>query len=421
MKEIKCPNCGKYFTIDESGYIEIVNQVKQEVIDKEVKRALEEVKRSNNAVLELNINKIEQKAKEKSDELNKEIERLNHQIDLLKLDNANSVKDAVSEKDKEIMRLKQELSNKDIDSKNKLLIETNKLNQNIALLESEVKSKDDLMRIKENDLKSQYDQKLKEKDNQIAYYKDLKTKLSTKLVGETLEQHCLIEFNKIRSIGFKNAYFEKDNETVEGTKGDFIYRDYDDEGNELISIMFEMKNEMDTTATKHKNEDFFDKLDKDRKKKNCEYAVLVSLLEADNEYYNAGIVDVSYRYEKMYVVRPQCFIPLITLLKNSALKLVDTKKELVLMKNQNIDITHFEENLMDFKNKFAKNYRLASEKFADAIDEIDKTITHLNKIKEALLSSNNNLRLANEKAQDITIKKLTKDCPSIKAKFDELK
>lgn len=421
MKEIKCPNCGKYFTIDESGYIEIVNQVKQEVIDKEVKRALEEANRSNNAVLELNINKIEQKAKEKSDELNKEIERLNHQIDLLKLDNVNSVKDAVSEKDKEIMRLKQELSNKDIDSKNKLLIETNKLNQSIALLESEVKSKDDLMRIKENDLKSQYDQKLKEKDNQIAYYKDLKTKLSTKLVGETLEQHCLIEFNKIRAIGFKNAYFEKDNETVEGTKGDFIYRDYDDEGNELISIMFEMKNEMDTTATKHKNEDFFDKLDKDRKKKNCEYAVLVSLLEADNEYYNAGIVDVSYRYEKMYVVRPQCFIPLITLLKNSALKLVDTKKELTLMKNQNIDITHFEENLMDFKNKFAKNYRLASEKFADAISEIDKTITHLTKIKQALLSSNNNLRLANEKAQDITIKKLTKDCPSIKSKFDELK
>lgn len=255
----------------------------------------------------------------------------------------------------------------------------------------------------------------------MSYYKDLKAKMSTKMIGETLEQHCENEFNKLRSTGFQAAYFEKDNDARTGSKGDYIYRDYDENGLEYISIMFDMKNEMDETATKHKNEDFLKELDKDRKEKNCEYAVLVSLLEADNELYNNGIVDVSYRYPKMYVIRPQFFVPMITLLRNAAMNSLDYQKELALVKNQNIDISNFENDLLDFKEKFGRNYRLASEKFGKAIGEIDKTIDHLNKVKEALLSTENNLRLANDKADGLTVKKLTANNPTMAAKFEELK
>ena len=268
-------------------------------------------------------------------------------------------------------------------------------------------------------MQEQYDEKLKLKDEQIEYYKDFKARQSTKMVGESLEQHCQTQFNAIRTTAFPHAYFEKDNDARTGSKGDFIFRDYDSDGTEFLSIMFEMKNEMDETATKHKNEDFFKELDKDRREKGCEYAVLVSLLEMDSELYN-GITDVSYRYEKMYVVRPQFFIPIITLLRNAAQNSLQYQRELQIVKNQQLDLLHFEENMQAFKDGFGRNYRLASEKFSAAIDEIDKTIAHLQKTKEALLSSENNLRLANNKAEELSIKKLTKNAPSVKAMFDKL-
>lgn len=290
----------------------------------------------------------------------------------------------------------------------------------ILELENQIKLKNNEWELKEKSLCEKHAGEIKRKDDEIAYYKDFETRQSTKMIGESLEQHCETEFNKLRATAFQNAYFEKDNDIKTGSKGDFIYREYSNDGVEFISIMFEMKNEMDTTATKHKNEDFFKELDKDRKEKNCEYAVLVTMLEADNEYYNSGIVDVSYKYPKMYVVRPQFFIPIITVLRNAALNSLQYRHELELVRNQNIDITHFEEDINDFKDKFSRNVRLASEKFQKAIDEIDKTIDHLQKTKEALLSSENNLRLANNKAEDLTIKKLTKGNPTMAAKFAEL-
>lgn len=274
--------------------------------------------------------------------------------------------------------------------------------------------------MKEKSLCEKFSDEIKRREDEIAYYKDFKARQSTKMIGESLEQHCETEFNKLRATAFQNAYFEKDNDIKTGSKGDFIYREFSDDGVEFISIMFEMKNEMDTTATKHKNEDFLKELDKDRKEKNCEYAVLVTLLESDNEYYNSGIVDVSYKYPKMYVVRPQFFIPIITVLRNAALNSLQYRHELELVRNQNIDITHFEEDINDFKDKFSRNFRLASEKFQKAIDEIDKTIDHLQKTKEALLSSENNLRLANNKAEDLTIRRLTKGNPTMAEKFAEL-
>ena len=275
-------------------------------------------------------------------------------------------------------------------------------------------------RLREQNIKEQYEERLRMKDEEIAYYKDFKARQSTKMIGESLEQHCETEFNKLRATGFQNAYFEKDNDARTGSKGDYIYKETDPDGTEFISIMFEMKNEMDETATKKKNEDFFKELDKDRREKDCEYAVLVSMLEPDSELYNTGIVDVSYRYPKMYVIRPQFFIPMITLLRNASLNALRYKQELAVIKNQNIDISHFEEDMNDFKEKFNRNFRLASERFHRAIDEIDKTIDHLQKTKEALLSSENNLRLANNKAEDLSIKRLTKNNPTMKAKFDEL-
>ena len=294
------------------------------------------------------------------------------------------------------------------------------MDKRIDSLNSELELRSKEYELKEKNIKESYEGKLKDKDEQISYYKDFKTRQSTKMIGESLEQHCSVEFNRLRPL-FKNAYFEKDNDAKSGSKGDFIFRDFDDDGNEIVSIMFEMKNEADTTSTKHKNEHFFKELDKDRKEKNCEYAVLVSMLEADNDYYNDGIVDVSHLYDKMYVIRPQFFIPLITLIRNMASKSLDYKKELELVKSQNIDITHFEENINTFKEGFGRNYRLASERFAKAIEEIDKTIDHLQKTKEHLLKTNDNLRLANNKAEDLTIKKLTHNNPTMEKMFEELK
>ena len=358
MNEIKCPNCGKIFQIDENDYESIVKQIRDHEFEKEIKVIDEQ-------------HKMELKLKDAENEL--------------------AIKKAITEKEKTI----------------------DSLNNKLELDKKE-------FQLKENNLKESYEEKLKDKEEQIAYYKDFKAKQSTKMVGESLEQHCSIEFNKLRPL-FRNAYFEKDNDARTGSKGDFIFKDYDDEGTEIVSIMFEMKNEADETATKHKNEDFLKELDKDRKEKNCEYAVLVSLLEIDNEYYNDGIVDVSHKYEKMYVIRPQFFIPLITLIRGLALNSLGYKKELQIIQNQNIDISNFEENMNNFKDAFGRNYRLASEKFQKAIEEIDKTIDHLQKTKDALLSSENNLRLANNKAEELTIKKLTAGNETMRKKFEDLK
>ena len=428
MKEIKCPNCGQVFSVDESGYTAILNQVRNKEFEKELKSREEELKTSITNSFNL--------VKEKEVNLYKEeIQKLKSDLALLKSEQNSNLNNAVKAKDDEIASLKAQLKN--IEE-----LTSSKINEANAKLMSELKEtqikqlseKDNQIRdlkydiannekqakINEQSLKEKYESELKYKDEQIQFYKDLKTKMSTKLLGETLEQHCQIEFNKLRATAFKNAYFEKDNDAKTGSKGDFIYKEFNEDGIEIISIMFEMKNESDTTATKHKNEDFFKELDKDRNEKKCEYAVLVSMLEADNELYNSGIVDVSYRYEKMYVVRPQLFIPIITLLRNAALNSLEYKKELVAVKNQNLDISKFEENMNDFKDKFNRNFRIASDKFKTAIEEIDKTIAHLQKTKDALLSSENNLRLANDKAQDLSIKKLTKNNPTMIQKFEEL-
>ena len=388
MQEIKCPNCGEVFQVDESSYDSIAKQVR----DKEFSREIEQ--RENSYVKEK-----EAAVKLAKAEKDTEIAQLKSKIDSLETEKRLAINEAVANKEKEISKQKEK----------------------IALLNGQIETNEKTAQLKEQTLKENYEEKLKGKDEQIAYYRDLKARQSTKMVGETLEQHCEIEFNKLRATGFQNAYFEKDNDAKTGSKGDFIFREFADDGTEFVSIMFEMKNEMDETATKHKNEDFFKELDKDRNEKKCEYAVLVSLLEADNELYNTGIVDVSYKYPKMYVIRPQFFIPMITLLRNASLNALQYKQELAVIRNQNIDISHFEEDMNDFKDKFSRNYRLASEKFKKAIDEIDKTIDHLQKTKEALLSSENNLRLANNKAEELSIKRLTRNNPTMAAKFAELK
>ncbi|MBQ8476175.1 DUF2130 domain-containing protein, partial [bacterium] len=329
-------------------------------------------------------------------------------LEVLRLENEKKISEKINEKDIEIANLKNKLETFNKDKE----LELNKILNEKNLSEKE-------FQLKEQSLKEQYEDKLRFKDEEIARYKDFKAKLSTKMIGESLEQHCETEFNKLRATGFQSAYFEKDNDIKSGSKGDYIYREYDNEV-EFISIMFEMKNEADTTTTKKKNEDFFKELDKDRREKNCEYAVLVSLLEGDSELYNTGIVDVSHKYPKMYVIRPQFFIPIITILRNAALNSLNYKHELEVIKTQNIDISNFEAEMNDFKDKFSRNFRLASEKFQKAIEEIDKTIDHLQKTKEALLSSENNLRLANNKAEDLSIKRLTKNNPTMEAKFQAL-
>ena len=389
MNEIKCPKCGEVFQIDESSYESIAQQVRDKEFDKRIreKEAQFESEKSN-AVEKTRL------------ELEIEIQKLNMVIEKNQSDKELAIAQAIQAKDKD-------LADKDLQ---------------IIDLKGRIESAEKGFELKENRLKEQHKYEVDDLKDQIDRYKDLKAKQSVKMLGETLEQHCEMEFNKLRSLGFQRAYFEKDNDARTGSKGDYIFRDFDDDmGTEFISIMFEMKNEADTTATKKKNEDFFKELDKDRKEKGCEYAVLVSLLEGDNDYYNSGIVDVSHKYPKMYVVRPQFFIPIITLLRNAALKSLDYKRELAVVKSQNIDVTNFEQEINDFKDKFSRNYRLASEKFKTAIDEIDKSIQHLQKIRDALLGSENQLRLANDKAEALTIKKLTQNTPTMCAKFEELK
>lgn len=405
MQEIKCPNCGEFFAVDETGYAQIVRQIRDKEFEKELKRRekdLMDMKESD-----LKLARMEQReafdkelsAKQSElSEKDKQIERLKAQISGGETERRLAVSEAVQEIEKEVSKKEAEITE----------------------LKSRLSNKETENKLREKSLREQYEDKLKLKDEQIEYYKDFKARQSTKMVGESLERHCLTQFNSLRMTAFPEAYFEKDNDARTGSKGDFIFRESRD-GVEFISIMFEMKNEMDETAAKHKNEDFFKELDKDRREKKCEYAVLVSLLEIDSEFYNNGIVDVSYRYEKMYVIRPQFFIPMITLLRNAALNSLQYRQELETARHQQVDILNFEENMNAFKEGFARNYRLASEKFKKAVDEIDKTILHLQKTKEALLSSENNLRLANNKAEDLSIKKLTKNAPSVKEMFEELK
>lgn len=423
MQEIKCPKCGEVFQVDESGYAAIVKQIR----DREFQKEVYERKQQFKAHLQT-LEKDRQLAiKNAVGEKDAEIAQLKAQLNANAQNNKLSVSEAVAVKEKEITALEARLAAYEMEKRlavSEVVFKTERQlaakNEELIKLTNQIESNEKESKIREQSIKDGYEAKLKIKDEQIDYYKDLKAKQSTKMIGETLEQHCAIEFNRLRATAFRNAYFEKDNDARTGSKGDFIFREFDDEGTEFISIMFEMKNEADGTATKHKNEDFLKELDKDRKEKNCEYAVLVSLLEADNELYNGGIVDMSHRYPKMYVVRPQFFIPIITLLRNAAMNSLQYKKELATIKNQNIDISHFEEDMNDFKEKFARNYRLASEKFKKAIEEIDKTIDHLQKTKEALLSSENNLRLANNKAEDLSIKRLTRNNPTMQAKFAEL-
>lgn len=459
MQEIRCPKCGEIFQVDESGYNQIALQVRDSEFEKELERREKEIlarQEHDVRLLRLQAEKqlsesINKKEEEISDK-NKLIADLRAKLDASETEKKLAVSEALKQKDEEIHKGErahtQSLSKKDeeisererkiaelqarlsaSETEKKLAVaqaveikqrELSEKVSEIADLKGELKNKDTESRLNEKSLKEQYESKLKLMDEQIEYYKDFKARQSTKMIGESLEQHCLTQFNSIRMTAFPNAYFEKDNDARTGSKGDFIYRECAEDGTEFISIMFEMKNEADTTATKHKNEDFFKELDKDRREKGCEYAILVSLLEIDNELYNNGIVDVSYKYPKMYVIRPQFFIPMITLLRNAAQNSLQYRQELQVVRNQQIDILNFEENMKAFKEGFARNYRIASERFATAIEEIDKTIDHLNKTKAALLSSENNLRLANNKAEDLSIKKLTKNAPSVKAMFDEL-
>lgn len=425
MHEIKCPHCGKEFNIDEAGYADILKQVRDEAFDKALHDRLELAEREKKSAVELAEAKLAQELTEVASKKDVEIERLKEElkfsVELVQAKIAGELKDEAAKKDAEIERLKAELKTADIAKQLELNVALGVVEKERDDLKRDLEAKNAEQKLLETSLKEKYETQIKDRDDAIERLKDLKAKLSTKMVGETLEQHCEIEFNRLRATGFPNAYFEKDNDASSGSKGDYIFRDSDDAGTEFVSIMFEMKNESDTTATKKKNEDFFRELDKDRNEKGCEYAVLLSQLEPDSELYNTGIVDVSYKYPKMYVVRPQFFIPIITLLRNAAQNTLGYKKELARVKEQNIDITNFEDDLNEFRTGFARNYGLASQKFKTAIAEIDKTIDHLQKTKEALIGSENNLRLANNKADDLTIKKLTKGNPTMAAKFADLK
>ncbi len=419
MNEIICPNCDKAFKVDEAGYADILKQVRDHQFEEELKTRLNLAEKEKENAVKLAEANIKNSYQEQLAEKDKQLTELKAKSD-------TQLAQKLAEKETEIAEMKSQIQNAETNQKLAVSEAVKLLEKERDNLANDLKIKDTEKELLEKSIKEQFNNKLvikdetiKMKDDEIARLKDFKQKLSTKMVGETLEQHCEIEFNKLRPTAFQNAYFEKDNDSSGGTKGDFIYRETDDAGNEIISIMFEMKNENDETSSKKRNEDFFAKLDKDRKNKNCEYAVLVSLLESENEFYNNGIVDVSHKFEKMYVVRPQFFIPIITLLRNAAMNSLKYKQELSLIRNQNVDITKFEEKIDAFRKGFAYNYDLASRKFKTAISEIDKTISHLQKTKDALLSSENNLRLANEKADDLTIKKLTYGNPTMKAKFDE--
>ncbi|MCR5732251.1 MAG: DUF2130 domain-containing protein [Sphaerochaetaceae bacterium] len=471
-EEIKCPHCGKVFQVDQAGYAAIVKQVRDSEFEKSIEnnrkqyetnleneihlalaKANEEYlqklakresdiqqlknqeellkERFNSELNELKSSIEERKAEEKANLLSfsqgKDAEIAKLREELLKKDGEMkiAIQEAIVKKDAEISQIKNKLSNSENDKALALLENKKEFGENLAKKELEIttlkgklESQKSENELKLTSLKDAYETRLLEKDEEIQRYRDFKAKLSTKMVGETLEQHCMILFNRNRATAFPRAYFEKDNDARSGSKGDFIYRDYTEDGVEFLSIMFEMKNEMDTTATKHKNEDFFKELDKDRREKNCEYAVLVSMLEADNELYNDGIYEV-YQYEKMYVIRPQFFLSIISLLKNASLKTIEFKRELEVERKKSIDVTHFEEALLDFKERFGNNYRLAQERFAKAIKEIDNSIDQLQKVKDDLLNSERNLRLANDKADKLTIKSLTKDNPTMKALFED--
>lgn len=453
MQEIRCPKCNEVFQVDDSGYSQIVQQVRDKEFEKEAARRAEELEKAKNSelkILEMEYEKkLESALSEKSDDITdkeKRITELEARLESMESEKQLAVANAVSEREKrfneESSKAQKAISDKEslikqlelqlqqaqslqqaaldkAKSENALALE--KKQNEINELNSQLKTKDSEAALRCKTIEEKYAIELKNKDELIEQYKDFKARLSTKMVGETLEQHCLTQFNSLRMSAFPNAYFEKDNDARSGSKGDFIFRESSEDGIEFISIMFEMKNEMDTTATKHKNEDFFKELDKDRNEKGCEYAVLVSMLEADNEFYNAGIVDVSYKYPKMYVIRPQFFIPLISLLRNAARNSLEYKRELAMAKAQQVDLTNFEKNITEFKTAFAKNYNDASNRFKDAITGIDATIDKLGKIKQALLLSEDHLRLANKKAEEqLTIKKLTKNAPSIKEEFARL-
>lgn len=420
MNDIVCPHCKKVFKVDEAGFADILKQVRDHVFDEELHERLELAEKEKEDAVKLAKADVEK-------QLQADIATKDKELATLKAEKEKESIELLAKKEAEITDLKAEINKADVEKKLSVTEAVRKVEKERDDLAGELKSKETEKQLLEKSLQEKYAAELKTKDDIIKVkaeaidrYKDMKLKLSTKMVGETLEQHCEIEFNKLRATAFQNAYFEKDNDSKSGSKGDYIYRETDQEGNEIISIMFEMKNENDETATKKHNEDFLKKLDKDRTEKECEYAVLVSLLEAESELYNSGIVDVSHKYSKMYVVRPQFFIPIITLLRNAGMNSLKYKAELALVKSQNIDITNFEDSINKFKEGFAKNYDLASRKFKTAIDEIDKTIDHLQKTKAALLSSENNLRLANNKAEDLTIKRLTHRNPTMKAKFEEL-
>lgn len=392
MHDIICPHCGKAFKIDQSGYAEILKQVRDREFDKQLHERLELAERDKRSALELAQARAAADGQQAASAKDAEIAALKARLAAVEVSQQLAVVQAVGAVEKQRDELKSGLDR--------------------ARLEKQ---------LAEQSLRERYETQLKDRDDAIERLRDMKARLSTKMLGETLEQHCETEFNRIRATAFPRAYFEKDNDARSGSKGDYIFRDVDEAGTEIVSIMFEMKNEDDRTATKNRNEDFLKELDKDRNEKGCEYAVLVSLLEPDSELYNTGIVDVLHRYPKMYVVRPQFFLPIITLLRNAALNALQFKTELALVKAQNADVTHFESELETFKTAFAKNYDLASRRFQTAIEEIDKSIDHLQKTKEALLGTDRNLRLANDKAQDVTIKKLTRGNPTMAAKFAELK
>jgi hypothetical protein len=420
MNDIICPNCKKVFKVDEAGFADILKQVRDHQFEEELKNRLFLAEKEK-------VNAVKLAEATLKNTLQENLAKKDQEIIELKALNDRNLSAQLAKKEAEIAEMKSKIEKAEIETKLTVNVAVQKIEKERDELANSLKNKETEKQLFEKSLIEKFSSELKTKDDiiklkdeEIALRKDLKQKLSTKMLGETLELHCETEFNKLRATGFQKAYFEKDNDARAGSKGDYIYRETDDAGNEIISIMFEMKNEGEETATKKRNEDFLKELDKDRTEKKCEYAILVSLLEAENEFYNGGIVDMSYKYPKMYVIRPQFFIPIITLLRNAAMNSMKYKAELALVKNQNIDITNFEENINNFKEGFARNYELASRKFKTAIEEIDKTIDHLQKTKDALLSSENNLRLANNKADELTIKKLTRDNPTMTAKFEDL-
>lgn len=420
MQDIICPNCKKAFKVDETGYAEILKQVRDSDFKQQIQERLELAEKEKVTAVELATTKSESKIKATSAEKDAEIKELKAKLDSLDTEKKLAVNEAVVKKDAKIYELTAKFETFEVEQKLAITEAVSSVEKERDSLANKLEAKDTEQKLLESNLKETHSKELQSKDELIAYYKDFKAKLSTKMIGETLELHCETEFNRIRASAFPTAYFEKDNDASTGSKGDYIFKESDESGTEIVSIMFEMKNEGDETATKKKNEDFLKELDKDRNEKGCEYAVLVSLLESDSELYNTGIVDVSHRYPKMYVVRPQFFIPIVTLLRNSSLNSMKYKTELALVKAQNIDITNFESQLSDFKSTFGRNWRLASDGFEEAIKRIDEAIKDLEKTKMALHKSANNLRLANDKAEDLTIKKLTRGNPTMKQKFAEL-